>query len=606
MIGSLVLFLDGAMAAERQLAREEILPILQTLSEKPRKFWITSGAMEATHSEYRAPKLENEGEIEALAQEELQAYIESPDKIEQSRKLQEMKCNAIPFNVRYRLANEHTMRSRHTIKVDNDKFHWQISVLSREDSIKPGGGSFMSEHFNLRWNTERIFSWDGQKYTIYFVAGNQAVVKENSGNLPIAVTGPLTAGVVPWGYGKYCYDSLAAANISAVETEFSGQSELQLTLQYPDESEIFLVLDPEKNYAVIHQAIHEKNVKTTLQTCRDYQLIAEQWMPAHIEIEQYENTGYSSRLVARDEWDFISIGSEKLKPENFVTPFANDTLIEYFSSLLPEPLKYRHSAPTDQNRTVDTNFLLYEYLGRKTSYESVPSNCATVGLKYIALQFGKNISDLELASLLENPGKTTTLYALKEFAQSLGLYCRAVQTDLQTLRNLNSYQVILHLPAKNHFTVWGNMDDTYIRLIDLSKNHFFYRTRLTAFQAEWNAGTALVISEKPIELTGNFHEIPESDQQQIIGSDNCDFGCFACTKPIQYYNVIFCPEPIYTCGGQYREYSARYTCEPGPSGSCEGTGMLRYIESPCVDDPYHPGECMITGIWTSYFMRACD
>ena len=126
IIGSLVLFLGDAMAADRPLAREDILPILQTLSEPPRKFWIASGTMVATHSEYRAPKLETEGEIEALAQEELQAYLESPDKIEQTRKLQEMKCNAIPFNVRYRLGNEYTMRSRHTINVEGTKFHWQV------------------------------------------------------------------------------------------------------------------------------------------------------------------------------------------------------------------------------------------------------------------------------------------------------------------------------------------------------------------------------------------------------------------------------------------------------------------------------------------------
>ena len=607
MIWGLVFFADGTISAERQLARDEVLSVLHTLNEKSRKFWITSGSIEATHTEYRAPKLENDKEIEVLAREELQAYIESPNKIERNRKLQEMKCNAIPFNVRYRLANEYTMRSRHTIKVDDDKFHWQVSVLSREDSIRSAGGSFMSEHFNLRWNTNRIFAWDGQEYTIYFVSGNQAVIKENPVNLPVAVNGPLAVGLVPWGYGKYQYDSLAAADMTAVETEASGQREIQLTLRYPDESELFLILDTTKEYAVLHQAIHEKNGKTKLQTCEDYRLIAEQWIPGHIEIEKYENTGYSSRLVARDVWDFISIASEEVKPENFVVQFTNDTLVEYYSSLTPEPFKYRYSAPIDQKRTIDTDFLLYESLSRKTSLEeSIPSNCATLGLKYIASQFGKNLTYLELASLADNPEKATSLYTLREFVQSLGLYCQVIQTDLKMLRNLTSYQAILHLPVKNHFVVCGNMDDTYIRLIDLSKNRFFYRTKLAAFRSEWSAGTALLISDQPIEWTGNFKEIPESEQRQIFGSDNCDFGCFACAKLIQDYYVIYCPEPIYFCGGTYREYSTRYTCEPGSAGSCEGTAMLRYMESPCVDDPYDPDECVITGIWTSYFMRACD
>jgi|GEM_PF-341757 len=608
LVWSFVFIPNNAISSERLLGRDEILPILHTLSENPRKFWIASGVIEATHSEYRAPKREDEEEIEALAQEELQAYIESSNKIERSRKLQEMKCNAIPFNVRYRLANEYTMRSRHTIKVDNDKFHWQISVLSREDSIKPAGGSFMSEHFNLNWNADRIFTWDGEKFTIYFVSGNQAVVKEDVGNLPIAVNGPLTAGLVPWGYGKYLYDSLATADITAVETEVSGQREIELNIRYPDDSEIFLILDTSKDYAVLHQAIHEINGKTTLQTCGEYRHIAEQWIPGHVEIEQYENMGSYLRLVARDIWDFTTIQSEMVTPENFVTQLANDTLIEYSFSLLPEPIQYRHYVPTDQNRSIDTDLLLYEFLSQKTSSgeDSVPSNCATFGLKYIASQFGKNLSDLELASLADNPEKTTSLYTLQEFIPSLGLYCRAIQTNLKTLRSLTSYQVILHLPNKNHFVVWGNMDDTYIRLIDLSKNHFFYRTRLAAFQSEWSAGTALLISDKPIEISGKYNEIPESEQRQIFGSDNCDFGCFACTKLIQDYTVIFCPEPIYFCGGKYREYPARYTCEPASTGHCEGSSRLHYIATPCIDDPYHPGQCTVTGIWTSYFMRACN
>jgi hypothetical protein len=209
--------------------------------------------------------------------------------------------------------------------------------------------------------------------------------------------------------------------------------------------------------------------------------------------------------------------------------------------------------------------------------------------------------------LADNPKKTTSLYAIRQYAQSLGLYARAVRTDVHTLRTLPSCQAILHIPAKNHYVVWGNMDDTYIRLIDLSKNHFFYRTQLNTFQSEWSTGAALLISDQPIEFTGKANDISESEQRQIYGSDNCDFGCFACTKLVQDYNVIFCPQPIYACGGKYREYYLRYTCEPAfDSGSCEGTNMLRYIASPCVDDPYNPGQCMITGDWTNYFMRACD
>lgn len=606
LICSFLFIPNDAFSSERVLDRDEILPIFRTLSEKPRKFWTTSGVLEAIHSEYRAPKLQDDEEINALIREELQTYIESSHKTEQSRKLQEVKCNAIPFNVRYRMANEYTMQSRHAVKVDDDKFHWKISVLSREDSIKPAGNSFMSEQFNMNWNADRIFAWDGKKYTLYFISANQAVIKEDIANQPVAVNGPLTAGLVPWGYGKYSYDALVSADISAMEIKTTDCQKLQLTLRYPDESEIYLVLDITKKYAVIHQAIHDKDGKITLQAYGDYRYFAEQWIPGYIEIEEYENMGNDSRLIARDVWDLTSIKSETVTPESFAVQLANDTLIEYASSFSLEPLQYRHCAFTGQNRFVDTDRLLYEYIFLKANAkENVPFNCATLGLKYIASQLEKPLSDLEVAPLADNTEKTTSLYSLREFVMSLDLHCRAVQTDLKTLRGLTSCHAILHLPNENHFVILGNIDSAYVRLIDLSKNSFFYRTKVTTFPSKWTTGTALLISDEPIKITGTYIDIPESEQRNIFGSDS-GFGCFACTKLIQSYNVVFCPQPILMCGGLYREYPTRYTCESAPNGYCEGQKMLHYIATDCIDDPYIPGSCTVTGIWTSYYMRACN
>ena len=33
--------------------------------------------------------------------------------------------------------------------------------------------------------------------------------------------------------------------------------------------------------------------------------------------------------------------------------------------------------------------------------------------------------------------------------------------------------------------------------------------------------------------------------------------------------------------------------------------MVRYRESPCIENPYDPLACTVTGEWTSYYMRAC-
>jgi len=237
--------ISGIAFGDRQLERSEILQILQELTSQPKKTWLAAGTIQATHEEFRAPKITNTAVISAEITKAIQEYQNNPDKLELTEELQKMRLDAIPFNVRYRLSNENTMNSTVVVKFDGNRFYWEINVDSRRDSVKPNAelqDNFMTRQFNLEWNARRIFSWDGQKYTRYSLPANQAMV-DTTGSVPHVVNGPLTAGIVPWGYGLYTYENLSAATSSATELYINGQTQIHLTLNNSDGSEMSFVLD---------------------------------------------------------------------------------------------------------------------------------------------------------------------------------------------------------------------------------------------------------------------------------------------------------------------------------------------------------------------------
>ena len=133
---TIILCLTTFAFAEKQLEKSEILEILAVLTANPQKVWIQSGTIEATHEEYRASTTTDANKINSRIAEEVQAYKDNPNKIQLTEKLQQMKLEAIPFNTRYKLANEYTMNSTVIVKVDGEKFYWEINVGSRADSVK--------------------------------------------------------------------------------------------------------------------------------------------------------------------------------------------------------------------------------------------------------------------------------------------------------------------------------------------------------------------------------------------------------------------------------------------------------------------------------------
>jgi hypothetical protein len=186
---------------------------------------------------------------------------------------------------------------------------------------------------------------------------------------------------------------------------------------------------------------------------------------------------------------------------------------------------------------------------------------------------------------------------MKQFAQDLGLHCRAVKLDIKTLKNLDGCEVIQHIPKKNHFVVLEGIDNEYVYGIDLANDNFYYRTDLRCGM-DWTKGTALLVSNTPIE--GKFDDIDDVELQTIIGGSG-----YSCTNLLQEYDVGYCDYVGWGCDGSYEEYYERWGCESAPSGSCSSSRMISSEESPCIEDPYNPFGCD-TGEWTSYYMRACN
>jgi hypothetical protein len=307
-------------------------------------------------------------------------------------------------------------------------------------------------------------------------------------------------------------------------------------------------------------------------------------------LEQYE--AGSNRLLARDLWDITSIDTNAPESYDFEVSYEADALIEHFSFSGSKPEMYCYS------RTIDTDLLLAERLAYAASEIAQPQNCATAALKYVTSQLGKDVTDQQLTQLVNKPDKTTSLYEMKQFAQGMGLYCRAVKTNIQTLKSLHGCKAILYIPGKKHFVVLDAIDDKYVWMVDLASNKFYYRTDISFFGMDWTEGIALLISSSPV--AGEFTEVYNQQLQTITGAAG-----YSCTRLLQTYNVIFCDYVGGECGGIYQEYYTRYGCESAESGSCSGTRMIRCVTSPCIEDPYDPYNCDVTGEWTVYYMRAC-
>jgi len=588
--------------AERVLDSSEILQIFNTLTSQPREGWISSGTIEAIHESHHEARITDPAELALLVAQAQQEYLNNPNKRELSPEMQQMRYDAIAFNVAYKQANTYQMTTRESVQCDGSRFKWKIDVLSREDSVKvPANSNFMHDHFDLESNARRVFAWDGERYTTYCRSANYAVVDEGSSNTSVRVHGPLTAGCIPWGNGIYDYSQLAAAQLSGVEIVNGTQTEIHVNLVYTSALEVSFVFDPDKDNALLNCTISKPGNLTIVQSYDDYLLVSGQWQPFTIVIEYFQ--GDMGPLISRDTWNFTDFDNAPAASQDFEIAYEQDALVEYRAVASLQSQKYRYSDPVPAG-SVDVESLLTERLAVASGALAYPVNCATLALKYVAGQLGQQTDDQQLSQLIDSSTNQTSLYAINQHAQGLGLYAMAVQTDLETLKSLQNCQVILHLTGNNHFVALGSIDGEYIRLIDLSRENFYYRTSLISFQQDWRHGTALILSNEPIVVNGNLDAVEDVAQQSILGAHHCGLGCYDCTYLLQEASIIPC-DPDQCTSSTYIHYFERWGCQTASSGSCNTLTWLKKRESPCIIDPYNPELCIYSGNWSYYFMQAC-
>ncbi len=581
-----VLGLSPTVWGQKALSSAEVQQILQQVTSRPRQTWLPAGTIQAVHQEYGAPKTTDSTTIRNEIDKAVREYQNNPNKKEKTPALQKMALDAIPFNVRYKLSNEYHMSSRVTAKYDNGRFYWEINADSRSDTVKPDAslaGNYMTRQFDMTANQRRIAAWDGQEYTTYSASGGQAVV-DAAGRLQRAVTGPLTAGLIPWGNGRYSYASLKAAQISAKQ---NAGGTIDMTVSQGDGTSMALTLDPAKAYAVTKAVLTHAGGQAATYTCSGYKQFGGDWVPSTVTVERQNSFG--DRLPTSEQWTFTSISAAAPGPGSFDVPVKANDVVEYSSPLTAS------SAIYIQSDAVDTRGLLAQRLAYAAGKNSEKQNCATAVVRQVASEFGKSVSDSALARLVGADGRTS-MYDMKRFAESLGLYCRAVKTDLAALQSLNGVKAILHIPGRNHFVALGEVDDRDVWLVDLSNKKFYYPQSVDFFPMEWPEGVALLLSNQPIP--SQPAQLSDSVLATLVGGAG-----WACNDLIQDEAVFYCDGWYTGCDGAVSVYYERWACGSASSGSCYNRWMLASQDSPCIWDPYY--ECSTTGEWYYYYLYAC-
>ncbi len=589
--------LNSAISADRVLERREILGIFEQLTAQPRKTWISAGTIAGELEAYRASKLREGTDVSSVIAQRVSEYQVKPDKVERADFLQAMRLAAIPFNTRYELLNEYTMRSSETVKYDGRRFHWDIQVRSRNDSVRPDAslaGNVMTDAYDQVHNVNRIFAWDGFSYTLYTPAANHAYV-DAANTMPRAVNGPLTAGIIPWGQGRYAYDRLVAQQVEGLEITVNGRTWISLTLHDSDGSTTVVELDPALKYAVLSCTVRGRGTSVSSRFYADFQGVGRHWVPRTIVLESRDAA--SQRLLERDVWTITRIDPTPPLVNAFDARIKDGTNVEYASPVSNRAVLYQHSAEKD------TQALLAQKLRFEANRGIHTQNCATAAIKYAFSQLDVPVSSGMLAGLVTDVHKGSNLRIMKRFADERGLHCRAIRADMDTLENmsqLDDCQMILYLPGKRHFVVLDSIDTDGIRIVDMTNQRFYYRTGKGLLGTDWSTGVALLLSHS--EIVGGFKEIADPALSAITGAAEGE----SCTNLLQMDEDYLCTEMFGECSGYYVMVYQRWGCEPSQSGtgSCTEGLYLRYSASACINAENYG--CDVDGDWFHGLIEACE
>ncbi|MBN1456918.1 MAG: hypothetical protein JW912_03605, partial [Sedimentisphaerales bacterium] len=469
LIFAIMILANGIAFASRELDTTEILQIIQTLTANPLSTWIPYGTIEANHLEYS---------------QSTQAIIESTEKV----------------------------------KFDGDKFYWEISI-----SPLDGDESNLNEEVvtDLKVNARRVFVWDGSEYVMYFDSSNNAMVFEDPSGMPISVNGPLTAGIIPWGFGVFTYDSLSTAELSAQE---NYQQQIVLQVNRQDSPEMEFLLDPSKNYAALTYSLKNNGLPFIKNSYSDLQLVNGRWTPKIIVTERYDQSNSAFDLISQDEWEITAISTDLPLQNDFNVSYRNNTFIEFRSPATDSYLSYNFSD------AIDTRSVLNQRLATALTSDDPAQNCATIAMKYVLSKLNKEPSGQQLVQLV-NSERSTNLYDMRQLARDLQCNGAAINTDLQTLKNTQGVQIILYLPGSKHYVVLDHIDSEYVWLVDLNNDKFYYSVLIDDFEYLWGSKIALLISDDPLGLEEGTTEISDNDLRNITGSTG--ETKYSCTDLIQ-------------------------------------------------------------------------
>ncbi|MBE0535399.1 MAG: hypothetical protein IH624_06985 [Phycisphaerae bacterium] len=539
----------GRAAGQRPLDRAEILDLLKVLTDEPRDTWISSGVVHATRLEYRA-------------------------------------------------ATDQITESTVQIRYDGHKFYWEIDTDSA--SLPPDAQQGNPrEVADMKLNARRVFAWDGQRYTVYSKQGNNAIVFEDTSTIPVVVNGPLTAGVIPWGYGKFTYDVLSGAEVSGIETQREGLTIIELTVRMTETLQMTCVLDRDKDYAVLSNTVRNEGRSLTVRTYDGYRRVGGRWVPQVVQIETFDDSGKPARLTSYDHWNLTRVSTQIPTSNPFVVDMEPEAFIEEYTKLSKKPLTYY------QREHADTESLRRMRLEIIAAGKGRNANCGTITTQYVMSRWKKNITQQQRTLLGESDDASTSLYTIKQVLAGAGLNCRAVKTDIDTLRTLRNCSVILHLPGRNHFVVLDHIDDQRVWLVDLDHDRFYFPVGIDLFTLDWPSGTALLVSAEPLPLSAESVEIPDARLRKLVGADS--LGTYSCTQRIQEYRIVYCSPAIgMVCAGRYRVYPELFGCELSEGGGgCAGGPVAGSWYLDCIEKPSDPGECGVTGEWIVLYIHAC-
>jgi predicted double-glycine peptidase len=537
--------------ADRILSAGEISVILNTLTQQPVGTWLPAGSISARRLEY------------SMTEKSICEY-------------------------------------RETAHFDGLRFYRGITLISGENETESDVQAVKPN--SLEMDRERIFCWDGVTYTQYYKSAATAVIQSGQDPVSFGTYGAFSAGIIPWGYGIYTVQNLSACVSSAHEVLVGEQKQIHLQITKGNSSPVLqmnFILDPDKNYAVISYRIEDPQLSGINQSYRQFVQINNRWIPTIITIERFLKKPVGNQVVSYEDWTFEAIKPDVPQDALFSVKLKNDTLVELHSSNYPKSIMYY------VNDQKDVKSLLEEKIAFSNQIDSVGKNCAAAVVQLVTKQFSRPYPAGQIEAIIAQNSKMTSLYLLKSKLEETGLYCAAVETNLESLRKLNNVQVILHLEDSSHYVILDRIDDTYVWTIDLTSRKIYWKSPIQEFLQQWKRGIAIIVSDNPQSLNPEGTSLSVSDQQQIMGGN----PGYSCTEMIQITDRSLCPEPQgLLCGGLYYVYYQRYGCKEDPNAveSCQGYRMPGHKYARCTTDICEPGSCKLTGDWYVRDIRACQ